>query len=179
MIVVETSASDVRSTFYEGELISGPMARSLRGEGVAVLPCDPDLVRRGGISGWSKRSFGAGYVYDSLMPRAGASVALMLAPDRTRICWAARLVPTDGLRGGQLYFAGDPTQFGAGLAGLAGGTAVLIEHLDEPDAAGGWTIGGESRLTAIAGAAAPLGVTLYGTARGIAVRWLAASQVAP
>lgn len=179
MIVVETSVSDSRSTFYEGELISGPMSRSLRAEGVAVLPVDPDLVRRGGISGWAKRCFGAGHEYDALMPRGGASVALMLAPDRTRVCWAARLVPTSGDRGGQLYFAGDPTQFGAGLAGLAGGAAVKLDQLGEPDASGGWLVFGESRLTAIAGAAAPLGVTLYGTARGVAVRWLAASQVAP
>lgn len=171
---------DPTDTEPEGEIITGNAIGVAKARGAVLLPVELDLLRRGGVSGWSKRSYGRGWRYDAVAAARGCPLALHVTAGFPIVEWVARLHADDPEgapvnTAGSLRLAADTAQAGAQAAGLAPETSpVAIPSLGPPDAQGGWTIGGRSRV--MASSDMLLGLQLYGQIGGARVLWFAASQ---
>ena len=164
----------------DGEILTGNAIGVARARGVVLLPVELDVLRRGGVSGWSKRSYGRGWRYDAVAASRGCPLVLHMTAGYPVVTWVARLEATDPEgaptnTAGSLRIAPDTAQVGASAAGLAPeASPIQIPSLGPPDAAGGWTIGGRS--LASVSSDLMLGLQLYGQIGGARVLWFAASQ---
>lgn len=171
---------DPTNTDPEGEIITGNAVGVARARGAVLLPIELDLLRRGGVSGWVKRSYGRGWRYDAVAAARGCPLVLHVTAGYPGIEWAARLQADDPAgapvnTAGSLRLAADTAQAGAQAAGISPDTSpVALPALGAPDKQGGWTIGGRSRLMATSDMM--VGLQLYGQIGGARVIWFAASQ---
>jgi hypothetical protein len=160
----------------EGEVISGNAIGVAAARGVVLLPVEIDVLRRGGVSGWSKRVYGRGWQYDAIAAARGCPLVLHISPAYPLIVWVARVqADPAGSLSGSLRLAPDTAQVGAGAIGLAPeSSSVQLQTLGPPDAEGGWIISGRARAS-IPGDMF-LALQLYGQVGGARVLWFAASQ---
>lgn len=160
----------------EGDVLSGNAIGVAAARGVVLLPVELDELRRGGVSGWSKRAYGRGWEYNAIAAARGCPLVLHISPQYPIIEWRARVqADPAGSLSGSLRLAPDTAQPGAGALGLAPETpAVQLQTLGPPDEAGGWCIGGRARAS-IPGDMF-LALQLYGQVGGARVLWFAASQ---
>lgn len=163
----------------DGEVLSGNAIAVAKARGVVLLPVELDLLRRGGASGWVKRSYGRGWNYDRVIAARGCPLVMHADPAFPLIVWVARLQADEpsieGSVTGSLRLAADTGQAGAHSAGMSPlNPPIQLHALGPADAAGGWYIEGGSRVGL--GADQMLGLQLYGQIGGARVRWLAASQ---
>ena len=162
----------------EGEILSGNAIGVAQAAGVELLPIDLDALRRGGVCGWSKRSFGRGWKYEAVAGSRGCPLVLYAFQHLAVIEWVARLQLSEGEIenvNGSLRFAADTAQAGASAVGIAHeSSAIQIGALGPPDEHDGWTVRGRGRL-ALTGDVM-LGLQLYGQTNGVRVTWFAASQ---
>lgn len=174
---------DPAGKYWEGALVDAAKARvfAMPPHNVVMLPVIPDLFRASSVGGWSKRAWGAGVPLSTTAPRMAAPLTLWMDPKVRGMVWRARLVPDVGPRparyGGVLRFAADSGQrmpFTAAFRELTD-HPVALEKLGEPDAHGGWTVGGEGVVSAPS--EGHYGFSLYASAPGLRVVWVAASTV--
>jgi hypothetical protein len=173
----------------DGYVVQGPRAAlALESRGAVLLPADAELLDRppNGISGWAKRSFGAGLPTGnggaSVIGRRFAPVTFWVDRDRGNcLHWAARVVVAPRRSGsadelsGTFRLSADPGQAGCASGGLGSeGASVDVAALGPADRWGGWTVAGRQSLASFSGGL--FGLSLYGTARGIAIAWVAVSQ---
>jgi hypothetical protein len=167
---------DSKRELFEGEILSGNAVGVAVARGVVVLPVEVDLLRRSGLSGWSKRSYGRGWKYDAIAASRGCPLVIHVAPQFPILEWRARLVVDgDGPPHGALRFAADTASVNASATGIMPETgAVQMADLGAPDADGGWFIGGRGRASIPADLS--LALQLYGQVGGARVSWFAVSQ---
>lgn len=171
----------------DGEVISGNAIGVAQARGVALLPVELELLRHGGVSGYSKRSYGRGWRYNPVGATRGCPLVLHVSAGFDALEWCARILPetpppaAEGEvaeplpLGGSIRMAPDTAQVGAGAIGISPETpAIQLQLLGPPDAAGGWTVTGRARM-GITGDMF-LALQLYGQMAGARVVWFAASQ---
>jgi hypothetical protein len=181
-------AWDPQGEFWEGAIIDHATSRQLdsRARGLVSLPCVPDLFRHSGVGGYAKRSWGAGIPLDTMSPSLVAPITLFCVPDVRGLTWRARLVPDiradgrevprgSGRHEGMVRFSADSGQRTPvkGSYTEVDERPVLMREFGEPDAWGGWTIGGQGHVS-ISGEG-HYGYSLYATAPGYRVAWVAAT----
>jgi hypothetical protein len=174
---------DPAGTYWEGALVDAQKARVLSAapHHVVLLPVIPDLFMASSVGGFSKRAWGAGVPLSTHAPRFVAPLTLFMDPKIRGMVWRARLVPDLGERParyvGILRFAADTGQRMPNKAMYRELTdhPVALEKLGEPDADGGWTVGGEGVATAPS--EGHYGFSIYAAAPGLRVVWVAASTV--
>lgn len=172
---------------FTGTVIAANQFPQAAGEGVVILPIEPELLRLGGISGYVKREYGEGFVFDGPAASRGCPLVMSVAPDLRTLHWCARLVPEvrrvqagqepiePAMPSGMLRFSSDTAQTGGGMIGLFSEDGPTPLHgLGEPDAAGGWIVHGKANINVVAATVAAF--MLYGMSSGVRVRYLAVSQ---
>lgn len=161
---------------HEGEILSGNAISVAQARGVVLLPLELDALRRGGASGWVKRSYGEGWRYDPVMAARGCPLILFAEAAYPNLEWVARLqAELEGGRCGSLRLATDTAQAGGGAAGLSPEAGpVQVQKLGDPDETGGWFIRGRARVMLPSDMF--LALQLYGQVGGARVRWFAVSQ---
>lgn len=160
----------------EGEILTANAAEVAKSRGVATLPIVPQLLRDNAFAGYAKRAYGRGWTFDAQKAGRGCPLALHVDAEYPTIHWAARILADGPARiDGTLRMATDTAQMNASAIGLAPKTApIQLAALGDPDANGGWTIGGSA--TASIPGAMFIGLQLYGMAQNVRVLWFAASQ---
>lgn len=161
--------------WHEGEIVSGNALEVARSKGVTLLLVEPELLRRSAFAGWSKRSYGVGWVYSNQQSSRGCPLMLHASPQFTLINWAACIVrdPELGPPGGSLRLAMDTAQQGAQATGILPETSpVRIAEVLEGVAS--VVVQGKARASIPADMF--LAVQLYGMLSGARVRWFAMSQ---
>jgi hypothetical protein len=170
----------------EGALIADEVARALRNKGAATMPIEPDLMRIGAAAGYHRRGWGSGWTMSSVLPARIVPMVLWVARDVPNIHWQARLTPSPELQVeggipkgglvGRLVLAADTAQQGVGSANLeqAERGRVDFEDLGQPDAHGGWTVGGRASIRQMTDGF--VGLSLYGFGRGLRIKWSAITQ---
>lgn len=178
---------DPEGDYWEGAVVESSVAARLGNRGVITLPVVPDHFKWSGVAGWAKRAWGAGLPLDSLVPAMAAPLTLYCHPEARGLTWAARLVPDVRADGqgparrrageGMIRFTSDTGQrtVGKGQYSEVEERAVLVRDFHEPDNNGGWTIRGRGHVSI--GSEGHYGYSLYGTAPGLRVVWVAASLV--
>jgi hypothetical protein len=169
----------------EGSVVDGANAPILKARGATLLPCDLELFKRSGIGGYMRRGWGSGWPLDHGTPRLFCPLTLWLTPAHRLVHWAARIVPDPrrlaeamekGLPDllGFLRLAADSTQSTAHQAAV-GAVAQPIDarQLGKADKHGGWTVGGDTRITPAS--EGHYGFSLYGTLPGVRIAWAAIS----
>lgn len=167
---------DPKQEYWEGAIVEGQQVGALEARGVALLPCSPELFSTTAFAGYTKRSWGSGWPLDSAVPIPVCPLAIFYPGEPFRLLrWKARLVGKSG--------QGVPLRMAAGVPmgnthrpvlHDAGRTNVVdVASLKEPDAHGGWTVGGETMFNA--GQAGFFSLALYGCAPGMRVAWVAAT----
>jgi len=168
---------DPSGELVEGQLIQGPNAEQQveRRSAVVSLPCDPELMWSRGARGYFRRSWGTGWPITRNAGERVCPLTLDVVTDRPYLHWVTRIVPCGGDPIGQFRLTTD-----SGQSNLAGGLSavdnpvLILRDLGKPDAAGGWTLRATSRLsTNLEGI---LGLSLWATARDVAVLWAAVTQ---
>jgi len=167
---------DSSGKYAEGEILTANAAEVAKSKGVATLPIVPQLLRDNSFAGYAKRAYGRGWAFEAHKAGRGCPLALHVDAEYSTIHWAARLlVDGPGRVDGTLRMATDTAQVNASAIGLSPLTApIQLSALGEPDAQGGWTIGGSA--TASIPGAMFIGLQLYGMAQNVRVAWFAASQ---
>lgn len=177
--------SDPEGDHWEGSVVDGANAPILKARNATLLPCDPELFKRSGVGGYMRRGWGSGWPMDQGAPRLFCPLALWLTPAHRLVHWCARLMPDPrraeeakdkGLPdlAGFLRLASDSAQASVLQAAVAA-TAQPVDArtLGKADAYGGWTVGGEARISP--GLDGHYGFSLYGTMPGVRVAWAAIS----
>lgn len=187
---------DPEGKYWDGASVDHKLAARLRQRGAVTLPFMTDMLKWSGVGGWSKRCFGAGLPLDSRAPALVGPLTLYCHPDVRGLVWAARLVPDmrggavrqdSGMetrpsagvpREGMIRFAADSGQKTPmkGAYNELDEKALLVREFGDPDADGGWIVGGRGHTSV--STEGHYGYSLYATAPGLRVAWLAAS-VAP
>lgn len=159
----------------DGEIVAGKTASLLVARKVATLPVEGSALKRSGISGWSKRSFGKGWTFAPYQSERGAPVVLHVVRDLPTVHWCARVVAdAHGEPMGRLKLAMDPSQAGTITLGLASREGPVQVERQQLDKWGGWVIAGKAQFSSrLEGFAA---LSLYGTLSNARVLWVAASQ---
>jgi hypothetical protein len=172
---------DPEDEYWEGGVVDNAQGERLKARGVAVLPVLPELFKLSGVGGYSKRSWGAGLALDALAPQMVAPLSLYYTPQQRGLVWSARLVP-DAMRPvarptGRIRFAADSGQRTPHTASYQEKSEAELrpEKFGEPDAYGGWTVGGHGLVSG--GSEGHYGFSLYATAPGLRVVWVAATMV--
>lgn len=182
-IVVE----DPARKYWEGAVVDAVRVNELRGRGCATLPCNPDLFRLGGVSGYAKRAWGAGWPLDTIVPSLVCPLTLYVSFDAPKnVEWAARIMPSDEAldrmdrnqppSNGHLRLAAGEMRGSLHRAVITdheGKNAVDVAKLGPPDEQGGWTVYGRAQIHANGEGCYAL--SLYGFAPGMRVAWLAAT----
>ncbi len=170
---------DPKGEFWEGSVVEASYAPSLRARGCALLPCSPDLFRRG--AGYAKRSWGAGFPLDRASPKMHAPLSLLIFRDHNTVHWTARLL-SDGKfdeaakdksfrPGGSLRFVGDGREATHHMMLSPETPPIDVRELGEKDAFGGWTVSGRARMNPQLDG--HFGFALYGMGEGLRVAWVA------
>lgn len=173
---------DPNDEYRDGSIVSATLNHQISNRGAVTLPVDPEVLRRSGVGGYHRRTWGAGWPLDSMAPRMTCPLTLWATPEHNSLAWVARLsggqellaLAVSGERlEGQLRLASDTTggAYQAGLHGLE--KPVSMREIGPPDAQGGWTISG--RASASIAVEGHYGFALYGVAPGFRVIWAAAS----
>jgi hypothetical protein len=172
---------DPEDDYWEGAVVDNAEGERLKARGVVVLPVAPELFKISGVGGYARRGWGGGLALDALAPQMVAPLTLYYTPQYRGLAWCARLVP-DVLRpverpAGRIRFAADSGQRTPNTASYQekSDAEVRPERLGEADAWGGWTIGGHGLVSG--GAEGHYGFSLYATAPGLRVAWVAATMV--
>lgn len=161
----------------EGEVLVGNHAEVARSRGVVLLPLEQAVLKRSAFSGWARRAYGRGWMFDGRRSSRGCPLMLHVSPEYPLIHWVARIVVDAelGPLSGMLRLAADTAQMGAHATGLMPESPpVNVPDLGPPDANGGWFVGGSARANIPADMF--LAFQLYGTLTGARVQWFAASQ---
>lgn len=182
-IVVE----DRTGEWWEGALVDQARARQLEAKGVVLLPVVPDLFKRSGVGGFTKRAWGSGWMLDSLHPRVVCPLTMFCAQQYTKLSWAAKVIPTPEmlkklernvpeLLQGFIKIAADAGQAIAYKAGVSPTEDFLVKDLTAKKLTedGAFILRGTAKLSLPADA--HYGFALYAMATGLGVVWLAASQ---
>lgn len=178
---------DPANKYWEGAVVDAIRVNELRGRGVATLPCNPDLFRYAGTSGYSKRAWGAGWPLDTVVPSLVTPLTLYVPFDAPKnVEWAARLMPSGEAiarvekghapSNGILRLAAAEmrgSQYRAVITDHEGKNGVDISRLGKPDEQGGWTVYGRAQIHSSGEGC--YGLALYGFAPGMRVAWLAAT----
>jgi hypothetical protein len=189
-IVVEAG---VGSKWLEGDVLDEVVGAQASGEGDVTLPVDADLLKRSGIGGYFRRSWGRGIVAASGLPSHVVPITMYLSSKHRHIEWAARLgveemqahrYLTELRKGahvdidGSLRLAADGSQPSPAQVGVkaSGNEGTTLRGLSIRDL--------ESKTVLIRGTAEVFvpqsgyyGLSLYGRAPGFRVMWVAASQI--
>lgn len=164
-----------------GEVVTDQAAvKVLTERRVVLLPVDADRVFTP-MSGYVRREWGRGVVFDRLRTERGCSLVMPLEVGRPWVYWAAlvrKIRPEDRMEG-QLRLVADGSQ-GHITGGLSQDRmAPLLEVFEEPDRVTridperGFVVTGRCRVSiATAGL---IGVSLYGIANNARVIWSAVS----
>lgn len=171
---------DPMGEYWEGSLIEEKRAEMLKARGLIALPVDPELIRISGVGGFYKRSYGSGWPLSNAAPTGNCPVTLYTTRNHHRLGWAARLVldPSAPQKNhvGLLRLTSDTAQATAMQGGFVGNdprdkNLIDVSKLGSADAEGGWTVTGTGTIRSTG--EGYLALTLYGTAPGLAVEWLA------
>lgn len=175
-------AWDPKGEYWEGSLVPARFEPQLAARGAALLPCVPELFKRGGAAGYVKRSWGAGFPLDVGVPRMHCPITMLVLSGYNILHWRARLVSspefderakdTHFRPGGMLRFVGDGgREQVTHLHATQVTPAIDAREIGAKDAAGGWTVGG--RVLVQPQNDAHCGFALYGAGDGLRVVWLA------
>ena len=174
---------DPEGTYSDGSLVSPEQAMVLESRGVALLPVEPELFRRAGVSGYMRRGWGAGWPLDYSAPRLVCPLTLFLvAGEKTKINWVIRLMPAQNMldeknhakTSGTLTLTGDNTVGGGALQIQPESKLFDASQLGAIDEFGGWTTKGRGRVMIPGDGYYAFG--LYGALPGIRVAWAALTQ---
>lgn len=179
--------SDPAGKYWEGAVVDAVRVNELRGRGVATLPCIPDLFRYAGVSGYSKRAWGAGWPLDTVVPSLVCPLTMYVPFDAPKnVEWCARIMPTNealarvekghSASNGVLRLAAGEmrgSQLRAVITDHEGKNNVDVSKLGPPDEQGGWTVYGRAQVHASGEGC--YGLALYGFAPGLRIVWLAAT----
>lgn len=168
---------DPEAEYWEGGVVESMRAHQLRARGVVTLPVIPGLFRASGVGGYAKRSWGGGLTLDSRVPSMVAPLTLYCTPEVRGLTWRARIIASDpkAKHDGLVRFVADSGQRtpNKGSYTELDDKVTTLRDLGAPDPEGGWTIGGEGVI------GAPheghYGFSLYASAPGLRVVWVAAS----
>lgn len=176
---------DPTGEYWEGSLVDDRMERVLVERGVVALPVDQESMRRNGVGGYAKRSWGAGWPLDFASPRLSCPLTVFVREGASRVDWALRLVPDERVAGaakegnaqlqGTLRIVGDPGQDHARVATLSLSEQPIDgAAMRRPlDADGGWTFRGGGGVRP--GSDGFYGFGLYGLMPGARAAWAALS----
>lgn len=169
---------DPTGDYWEGAIVEAARVADLQTKGVALLPCCPELFSEVPFCGYAKRSWGSGWPIDSNVPRRVCPLALYSPGDPYRqLRWMVRLVGEKG-RGIPMRLAAGEQRANVIRPSLSevGGAAtnmVDVPNLGDPDAAGGWTVGGHALLSMPG--PGMFALSLYAANPGMRVAWVAAT----
>lgn len=183
-VVVE----DPTHEYWDGGLVTDRDAAVIASRGGTCLPVEPEVVRTGGVNGWYKRSYGAGWPLETKFPTLACRMVLGMRPGNWRVHCAYRLLPGPEV----LELVAQPALLAArfpGTLGLVGDTGqpgihsprvkpdrdVLTTSMLGPmDRNKGWTIQAPAAATTERDGAH--GFALYGSMPGgFRVAWVALS----
>ncbi len=147
-----------------------------RRRGVALLPVHPELVRLTAAGLVHVQGYGTGALFNRNHGEYGCPLLLLARPAAPYVHWAARIAPKRERLAGTLRILVNPDQ-PASLRGKVtpiGEGAVDLARLaqQEPDAYGGYTVGGVVQLRVGEGY---VGLCLHAVATGCRVLWAAAT----
>ena len=173
---------DPKAEYWEGSLVPASLEPMLVARGVALMPCAPELFKRGGAAGYVRRGWGAGYPLDQGVPRMHCPITMLVLVGYTILHWRARLVctPEHDARmkatafrpGGMLRFVGDGAREQTTHLHASQITpAIDMREIGPKDVHGGWTVGG--RVMVQPQNDRHCGFALFGAGDGIRVAWLA------
>jgi hypothetical protein len=169
---------DPTGQYWEGAVVSLAQSAVVAGHGGTTLPVVADQFARSGCGGYAKRSWGGGLPLDARVPTMVAPLCLYVDPALRGLVWRARVVP-DASRpverpDGTVRFVADSGQRGCAKAAYSELLALaVVREWPAQDSRGGWTVGGEGRVTAAQEGVC--GFALYACAPGLRVLWVAAS----
>lgn len=181
---------DPKSEFWEGALVDAQQEPKLRARGAVLLPCEPELFKRGGNSGFAKRAWGSGFPLSPTILKLQCPITLLCFRDPAgtghTVHWAARLVSDaqydartkdSAFRpGGTVRFVGDSSRMGTSHVQVSPlSPAIDTRELGAKDAHDGWTVRGKVGITLPHDG--HFGFAFYGAAEGLSVVWLAATIV--
>lgn len=152
----------------DGHLISAAVAavKSGRtGSELVTLPYEPE---QSPATSFVKRSWGYGVTFRSAAAERVSPVTIYYRAQRRFIYWRALFVATGPEPQGMVRLSTDPVP--NGLTGRLTGESVSLAGSGE------WVTGGKCSF--VSPESGYLGLCLYGTARNVAVRWLAVSNCA-
>jgi hypothetical protein len=168
---------DITGKYAEGTLVDDATARVMRLDRSAVLSVVAENLNAGGVSAYMRRGLGAGVELDPAYPRRVCPMLLHVTSGIGKVHWTARLMARGGRppSSGQIRLIAD-NQPGTSVGGLS---AVENAHVDlaklrEPDALGGWNVGGSTTVN-FSGSGF-LSLALHGMGAGIVVMWGAVTQ---
>lgn len=186
MMLKHVVVDDPKHEYWDGGLVTDKDAAMIASRGGTCLPVDPEAVRTGGVNGWTKRSYGAGWPLETKFPTLACRMVLGLRPGRWRLHCAYRLLPGPEVMELVLQPAMLAARF-PGTLGLVGDTGQpgILAPLVKPDKDvlttsmlgaldrnGGWTITAPATVTTERDGAH--GFALYGTMPGgFRVAWCA------
>jgi len=185
---------DSKGEYWEGAIVSGAVAQSIQQRGGCIIPVDPAAMARNPVGGFFKRAWGSGWEMHAAIPKMMSPMILLCHPELTITHWRARLQATNFKVGpggsfeavgpvkgwenpkGFVRLASDSGFAQSASGGLSGDDDIVVDlaKLGEPDAAGGWFVGGSARLTIQAEGYYAFG--LYAAGTGARVVWSAISQ---
>lgn len=170
---------DPEGEFWEGGLVDASRARQLEARGVILLPIVPRLFAAGGIGGFHKRAWGAGWPLPPHVPAVHCPLTIHGSKQLRALHWAARLVPENVVGehsyDGQLRFMSDLTQANVQHASyLPEGAAFELSKLGPLDPRGGWIVRGRGSLSPTTDGF--MGFAFYGFGPGLKMAWAACSQ---
>lgn len=157
----------------EGTVVDGPARVSkLERARVVLMPFDDPRGKLGAVDGYFKRGWGKGWRFDRMAGERGCPMLMYVEPSVPYVYWAARLVAGEKNPSGQLKLTTDSSGQRAMSGGLSADVrCAQLGLLGKPDADGGWTVGGRSRLTTASSGL--MALCLYGIARDAVVVWSA------
>jgi len=177
---------DPKNEFWEGGLIDEAALGHLKARDAVTLPIDPKDIELGGMTGYVKRGWGAGWPMDYSIPRMGCRMAIAAKSGSSQILhWVARAYPNNELReaaennqmyrfDGSVQLVSDTSQVGAvGGTFITRSPAIKVRDLGSVDRYGGWTIRGQGEFGAMQDGV--FGFALYGAIVGLRVAWCALS----
>lgn len=170
---------DPKNEFWEGSVVEPTREPSLSARGAVLLPCMPELFRRG--TGYTRRAWGAGFPIVEGSPRMHASLTSLIFRDLNTVHWAARLVSDatfdekmkePGFRpGGMIRFVGENREMVSHITVSPDTPAIDLRELGPKDERGGWTIKGRGHIApAFDG---HYGFAIYGQGAGLRIVWTA------
>jgi hypothetical protein len=169
-IIVE----DRRGVLPEGEVLSQAVSGAILGvREISTLPVSSDLIARGPVSGYMRRSFGSGLKFSHVASRS-CQVMLHAEQGVRFVHWMAKLTRDGAVAKGVLRLAHDSSQVNTVGATLVDNGPSDMQHaiFDEHGIA---IIGGKVQFQTVTDGGF-VGLCLYGNAEGIRVRWLAVTQ---